>query len=151
MVGNFSQRHHQPSAPLPGLLMISLPRMPEHMSGHDACMSQRLRQRVDAIDVGKEAVRYRGLEHTGFDDQVDGIIVVQGGDAGVAGYRSELEKEAVRISSGALIPINDHEPGLTNGPAGGGAELGCKIVWRAGRRIGRGRLAKVDLMTQMYR
>jgi hypothetical protein len=65
------------------MLVIPLPGMPKHVSRHHAGLSQRLHERVGAVDVRKEAVRYRGLEHTGFDDQLDCIIVAR--VAGVAG------------------------------------------------------------------
>jgi hypothetical protein len=88
--------------------MITVPAMPEHMSCLDAGLSQGLGQWVDPVLVSEESVRHRGLEDACLDQQPDGILVVRDGAIEVAGRRSELEKQGVRISSGALIPVDDH-------------------------------------------
>jgi hypothetical protein len=83
--------------------------MPEHVPGFEACLSERLGNRVEAIDLGKEGVGHSRLQRARLDKELECVFVVGRGDAGSLGGRSELEKQVVRISSGALIPVDDHE------------------------------------------
>jgi hypothetical protein len=82
---------------------------------------------VDPILVREESVRHPGLEDACLNEQLDGVIVAPDGATELAGCRAELKKQAERISSGALIPVDDHDPVLTDAPAGGGAKYGARV------------------------
>ena len=91
------------------MLIVCVPRMPEHVPGFEACLSERLGNREEAIDLGKKDVGHGRLERARLDEKLECVFVVGREDAGSLGGRSELEKEVVRISLGALIPVDDHD------------------------------------------